>query len=130
MTIQKLAAALIRSFEGLRLTAYADAGKGTVTIGFGHTKGVKLGDTITYEQAEAFLAEDCAPLLEMVKGESLISAAAYVSFGYNCGQGALQKVLEGRSKLSDYTHAGGKVLPGLVSRRSLEQALIDASSPV
>lgn len=36
---------LIESFEGLRLTAYQDS-VGVWTIGYGHTKGVKKGQTI------------------------------------------------------------------------------------
>lgn len=45
--------------EGLRLKAYIDT-VGVRTIGYGHTKGVKKGDVITREQAEAFLDEDIA----------------------------------------------------------------------
>ena len=33
-------------FEGLRLTAYRDAA-GVLTIGYGHTKGVREGDRIS-----------------------------------------------------------------------------------
>ena len=43
---------LIKSFEGLRLSAYrcpADI----PTIGYGTTAGVKMGDTITKERAHA-----------------------------------------------------------------------------
>ena len=48
---------LIKSFEGLRLSAYrcpADI----PTIGYGTTSGVKMGDTITKERAEELLRED------------------------------------------------------------------------
>jgi lysozyme len=48
---------IIKSFEGLKLKAYNDS-TGTATIGYGHTKGVKLGQTITAAQALVFLAED------------------------------------------------------------------------
>lgn len=47
---------LIKSFEGLRLSAYrcpADI----PTIGYGTTSGVKMGDTITKERAEELLRE-------------------------------------------------------------------------
>ena len=122
----KLAAALIRVFEGLRTKAYKDAG-GVWTIGYGHTQGVKEGDTCTPEQAEAWLAEDAAPLLALVAGRLPVEAAALVSFGYNCGAGALKRVLAGQTDLRRWVKAGGKVLPGLVSRRELEAALIEAS---
>ena len=47
----------IQRFEGCRLTAYlCPAGKWT--IGFGHTEGVKKGDTITQEEAYRLLDED------------------------------------------------------------------------
>jgi lysozyme len=44
---------LIESFEGLRLTSYQDS-VGVRTIGYGHTQGVKQGQTITQQQAQAF----------------------------------------------------------------------------
>ncbi|MDT0206988.1 lysozyme [Serratia marcescens] len=52
----------IKGFEKLRLKAYPDPGTGGKpwTIGWGHTKGVKPGDRITQEQAEAFFSEDLA----------------------------------------------------------------------
>ena len=60
--------------------------------------------------------------------------AALVSFAYNLGTGALEKstlakhVKEGNYKaaaneFSKWTHAGGKVLPGLVTRRNEEREL-------
>lgn len=50
---------LIRAHEGLRLKAYlCPAGKWT--IGYGHTKGVRPGDTCTKEEAENMLRLDAA----------------------------------------------------------------------
>ena len=43
--------------EGLRLKAYRCTA-GRLTIGFGHTRGVKSGDVITEEQALAWLDDD------------------------------------------------------------------------
>jgi lysozyme len=48
--------ALIRHFEGCKLSAYKDTA-GILTIGYGHTKGVKQGE-ITQEQADQFLLDD------------------------------------------------------------------------
>ena len=48
---------LIKQFEGLRLNAYLCAA-GKMTIGWGHCKGVKLGDTINEALAERYLRED------------------------------------------------------------------------
>jgi lysozyme len=131
VNVATLAAALIRSFEGLRLTAYEDSG-GVWTIAMGHTLDVNKGDTCTYEQAVEWLEEDAAPLLTLVKDEPMIAAAAYVSFGYNCGRSALELVLEGKIKLEAYGlhDRHGNVLPGLVARRNLEAALIASVAPV
>lgn len=125
MTSIELAARLIRVFEGLRLVAYPDSGH-VPTIGFGHTKDVKPGDTCSFEQAQAWLAEDLAPLIGLVKDRETLEAAALLSFGYNCGAGALAKVLIGKASLGDFTHdRKGNELPGLVARRGLEAALIE-----
>ena len=43
--------------EGVRLTAYLDT-VGVWTIGFGHTAGVKKGDTCSMEQAHRWLQDD------------------------------------------------------------------------
>ena len=45
--------------EGLRLEAYRDAA-GVVTIGYGHTKGVLMGDRITKYWAKDLLMRDVA----------------------------------------------------------------------
>lgn len=48
---------LTQAREGLRLEAYKDGG-GVWTIGYGHTRGVKSGQTCTAEQAEAWYLSD------------------------------------------------------------------------
>ena len=54
--------ALIKEFEGLELEAYPDPGNKVTgepwTIGYGHTVGVRRGDTCTEEQATEWLRED------------------------------------------------------------------------
>lgn len=45
--------------EGMRTTSYLD-GAGVPTICVGHTKGVKLGMTVSKAQCEAWLREDLA----------------------------------------------------------------------
>jgi lysozyme len=132
VNVATLAAALIRVFEGCRLTAYQDSG-GIWTIGFGHTgPDIKEGLTITYVQALMALEFDAKPLLALVENEPMQAAAAYVSFGYNCGRSALELVLEGKIKLEAYGlhDKHGNVLPGLVARRNLEAALIASVAPV
>lgn len=131
MNVAMLAAALIRVFEGVRLTAYQDTG-GVWTIGFGHTgPEVVSGYTISYDQAVEQLQANITPMLGLVKDEPVVAAAAYVSFGYNCGYHTLQLVLEGQAKLENFVHdRHGNLLPGLVRRRNLEAALIASAAPV
>lgn len=127
MTTQELSFKIIRVFEGLRLIAYQDPG-GVWTIGYGHTKGVVPGMRCTPEEARAWFAEDSKALFQEVADIPLLEAAAYVSFGYNCGLGALRKLLHGKITFKDRIRdRRGNVLPGLVSRRELEQALVDVS---
>ena len=52
--IQKL-----KEFEGLRLSAYRDAA-GVPTIGYGHTRRVKMGDKLTTYWADQLLRKDVA----------------------------------------------------------------------
>ena len=47
----------IRSDEACRLIAYQDGG-GVWTLGYGHTAGVKPGDTCTMDQAKTWLYYD------------------------------------------------------------------------
>jgi lysozyme len=129
-TVEQLSACLIGILEGTRLKAYQDSGL-VWTIGIGHTKDVKPGDTCTPDQVAQWFAEDSAPLFKMVQGLPTLKAAALVSFGYNCGQGALGKVLAGTDVISNprYIHdMKGNTLPGLVNRRRLEQMLIELST--
>lgn len=128
MTVATLATRLIQTFEGIRLIAYWDRTGHVWTIGYGHTKDVTGSMIITQAQADAFLIEDCAPLLLMVAGRPTLEAAALVSFGFNCGAGALANVLSGRIVLENYgLTSHGVRLPGLVARRALEAALIAVS---
>lgn len=84
---------LIKQFEGLKLEAYVcPAGK--LTIGYGHTNGVKSGQTITKEQAEDLVKQDydsaCKDVLSLVKvpiNQNQLGALA--SFVFNLGKNAL-----------------------------------------
>ena len=132
VTTAELAEALIAVFEGSRLTAYQDSG-GVWTIGVGHTSGVTAGMTCTPEQASQWFAEDAAPLLSKLAmmpqyaPTNPLEAAGYISFGYNCGLGALTKVLNGADTIDNPVHTTdrhGNVQPGLVNRRRLESLLV------
>ncbi len=131
--------ALIKQFEGERLTAYlCPANK--LTIGVGHTgDDVKPGQKITVAESEALLRADLA------KFEKAVSAAvkvplnqnqfdALVVLAFNIGPGAfagstLVRLLNSKdyagaaAQFERWNKGGGKVLPGLVSRRAAEAAL-------
>lgn len=53
----ELAMAFVKAEETLRLKAYK-CPKGVWTIGWGHTGGVKEGDTCTKAQADAWIRSD------------------------------------------------------------------------
>lgn len=129
MTAAILASCLIRVSEGCRLKAYKDTG-GVWTIGHGHTgPEVVDGLTITQAQADAYFTADVAPLVKQVAGRPLIEAAVLISFGYNCGAGALARLMRGEISLDSYGRRdkNGVIQPGLMSRRDLEAALLAAS---
>lgn len=83
---------LIKQFEGLRLEAYLCAA-GYPTIGWGHIKGVKLGDTINEAQAVTFLREDIAnfesQLLKALNADAIeikqCEFDALICFAFNLG---------------------------------------------
>ena len=127
---------LIKNFEGLRLTAYK-CPAGVPTIGYGHTKNVKMGDVITLEQANLYLLQDlkgsifCVNEYDKIYNFTQNEFDALVSFTFNCGKGNLTK-LTGKGtrskaligqKILEYNKAGGKVLRGLVRRRQAEHDL-------
>ncbi|MBK3870977.1 lysozyme [Stutzerimonas frequens] len=133
---------LIKSFEGLRLSAYKDV-VGVVTIGYGTTSGVKMGDTITKERAEELLREDVKRFEQQVQRLVKVPLTqgqfdALVSFVYNLGAGNLSNSTLLRllnagdyagagAQFERWNKAGGKVLAGLVRRRAAERALFEGA---
>ena len=121
--------------EGLRLTAYRDAG-GVLTIGYGHTKGVREGDRISEYWANELLAEDVAHTATAVKELKVARTEgqldALTSLAFNIGidalkQSTLLRVIRAGGSKADikrefkrWVYCQGKVLPGLVKRREWE----------
>ena len=93
----------IIDFEGCKLTAYK-CPAGVWTIGVGHTKGVKQGQTITKAQAMALLKGDLLPCENYVNNLGVCKTQgefdAIVDFAFNLGTAAL-----GRSTLLKYIRA-------------------------
>lgn len=135
---------LIKYWEELRLEAYLPTPNDVWTIGWGHTKGVKKGDTITVEEAKDFLREDIAwaeaAVNDLVKVKlNQNQFDALVSFVFNVGTTNFKKsTLLKKLNAGDYNGAAeqfprwnkqkGKVLNGLVKRRADEmQYFLSAS---
>ena len=141
----------IQKHEGLRLKAYLCSAN-VWTIGWGHTSGVKKGDTCTKEQAVAFLATDIKSFETSVNRLVTVELTqnqfdALISFTFNLGAGALQtSTLLKKVNAKDFAGAAdeflkwdnitvtkkdkdGKLIkvkqeePGLVTRRKAEREL-------
>ena len=141
MQISKAGLDLIKQFEGLYLKAYR-CPAGVPTIGYGHTAGVAMGQTITQQQADDYLRRDVRQFERAVARLATVPLTqgqfdALVSFAFNLGEGALaQSTLLRLLNAGDYAgaaaqfdrwnKAGGRVLPGLVRRRAAERALFES----
>lgn len=134
MKINEKGLNLIKNFEGCRLTAYK-CPAGILTIGYGHTgSDVKAGMTITKEKADELLRKDLERFEKSVSATVKLPLnenqfSALVSFTYNCGVGNLRTLIKNRNikqigdSILKYNKAGGKILSGLVKRRSAEHNL-------
>jgi lysozyme len=146
MDALKLAADIAKVFEGIKLRPYLCPAN-VPTIGYGSTRyedgrKVKMSDPpIGIERAEALLMLEMAscgrgalrycPTLGAYPGR----LAAITDFCYNLGVGRLQqstlrrRINQGdweaaKKELMKWVRGGGRVLPGLVSRRKAEAALM------
>ena len=130
--------ALVKSFEGCKLKAYR-CPAGVLTCGWGTTDGVEEDTEWTQEEADKRLMEDLAIFELRVKKLLLLEPtsnqlAALVSFAYNVGTmnlrtSTLLKLFNAgdfagaAEQFPRWNKAAGKVLPGLITRRTAEQAL-------
>ena len=128
--IQKL-----KAFEGLRLEAYRDAA-GVPTIGYGHTKGVRMGDRLTAYWADQLLRKDVGQVAYEVMQLGVVHTQgqldALTSFAFNLGIGRLirstllKTIRNGgsmhqiRKEFMRWVYADGKRLKGLEKRRKWE----------
>jgi lysozyme len=138
------ALALIKQFEGCKLTAYPDPGPGGKpwTIGWGATTdsyghSIAEGTKWTQQQADQRLASHVAEFARGVDDAlagtpvTAMQKGALVSLAYNIGVGALAgSTLLRKHKAKDYagaaeqflvwSRAGGRVMQGLTNRRTAE----------
>lgn len=133
--IPECALALIRTFEGLRLTAYR-CPAGVWTIGYGHTRTAREGMTITQDKAEYLLLDDARAAGAVIDAAVKVPLTknefgALVSFVFNVGEGnfrrstLLKQLNMGwhdqiPAQLMRWNKAGGVVLGGLSRRRTAE----------
>jgi len=138
---------LIKRYEGLKLRAYRCQAK-VLTIGYGHTKGVKPGQQITSEKAEKLLLQDIKKhtnkiVISLKQAGASVNQNqldALVSLSFNIGICAfLSSTLFRRIREKDYARAalefgkwnkitsnGKKVESnGLTRRRAAEKKLFE-----
>ncbi|MBR1770070.1 MAG: lysozyme [Bacteroidales bacterium] len=132
---------LIKSFEGLRLTAYKPVKtEKYFTIGYGHcSASIREGMTITQKLAEQYLKEDLQKFEQGINGQHLKinqnQFDALVSFAFNVGlknfaiSTLLRKIKLGannpaiRDEFMRWVYSGGNKLAGLERRRKAEADL-------
>ena len=138
MNISNTGIDLIKHFEGCETEAYL-CPAGVPTIGYGHIKGVQMGDVITEAQAHEMLVEELDEYESYINdlvtvGLNQNQFDAMVSWVYNLGGGNLRastllKVLNSGdyagvpAQIMRWNKAGGKVLEGLTRRRQAEADL-------
>lgn len=132
---------LVKSFEGLELEPYADAG-GKLTIGYGHL--IKPGEyftKISHTRAHELLREDLRVAEAYVKRYVRVKLnenqfAALVSLVYNIGPGNFHKstllsqlnkgqTARAAEEFLRWNKVGNKTLAGLVRRREAEKTLFE-----
>ena len=132
---------LIKKFEGCRLEAYYCSG-GVLTIGYGHTGGVKETDVITQEEADKLLKGDVLKFEQYVEDNVIVELDqsqfdALVAWTFNLGPGNLREsTMLKKLNNSDFAsvpfemrrwnRAGGKTLDGLIRRRNAEALLFQS----
>ena len=126
---------MVKKYEGLYLHAYR-CSSDVLTIGYGHTEGVKVGDVITEKEADNYLIQDLSEaynyVLHYIKKYNFTLTSnqieALTSFTFNCGAGNLNKMLSSCKTIDDIPkkmisynkNVYGTVLSGLVKRRNSE----------
>lgn len=129
---------VLQGYEGLVLKAEPDP-VGIPTICYGHTEGVKLGDSMTKQECDYLLAIEVMEYMKAVDAMVTVDMpetrlAALSSFAYNVGPENLRKstllkllnaghTREACNELLRWNKARGIVLRGLVKRREQEKEL-------
>lgn len=136
--------ALIQSYEKCRLEAYMPTPDDVPTIGWGHTRGVAMGDTCTQEQADAWFLEDIAWVEECVNRavtmpltqpefDSLCSLCFNIGCRAFSGSTLVRLLNNGdydgaAEQFSHWNKQHGKELAGLTKRRAAEAELFEETA--
>jgi len=140
MKISEEGIELLKKFEGCKLEAYQDS-VGVWTIGYGHTKGVYKGMTISQDDAEEMLEEEMEEYEGYIEEYVEVPLSqnefdALVCWVYNLGPTNLRnstllmvlnqsKFDEVPEQIKRWNKAGGEILKGLVRRREAEALLFE-----
>ncbi|MBQ8542925.1 MAG: lysozyme [Bacteroidaceae bacterium] len=148
MKISEYAEEVLKEHEGLRLKAYR-CSSGVLTIGYGHTRNVKMGDVIDKDTAERFFVEDVEAVERLVDREPFakdLSQGQYdalVSFLFNVKYSSYQTSTLRRKIINNvndvtipdefrrWVYGTDPVtkkkikLPGLVKRREWEASMYE-----
>lgn len=135
-----IASDFVKQWEGRELKAYR-CSAGVLSIGYGHTKGVKEGDEISASEAEQLLVEDLTAISDDLNrlvnvGVTEGQYIALLSLAFNVGASAVKKSTllfhlnhkrydEAAAEFDKWIYAGGKVSEGLKRRRAAERALFE-----
>ena len=140
MNISNEGLSLIKKFEGCELEAYK-CSAGVWTIGYGHTKNVRKGMTISKEQADNMLLNELDEYCEHV--EKAVDGTlkqnefdALVSWTYNLGstnlnESTMLRVLNEKdyeevpNQLKRWNKVSGVINDGLIRRREAEALLFE-----
>lgn len=134
---------IVKHWEALRLEAYLPTPDDVPTIGWGHTRGVRMGDKITLAEAEALLTADLQEFhdgVAKVLGKRVLAKTtqnqfdAMVSLAFNIGMtnfntSSLLKFHKDGNHEAAYAqfhlwiYQNKKRLRGLIRRREMEASL-------
>ena len=126
----------VKFYEGFHSRPYICPG-GVRTIGYGFTGTYAKRKSIDKKTADRILREEIKNHIAIVRNNVKVKLTphqemALASFTFNCGEGALKKLVNGKGRLNDgnyksievllpqYRKANNRVLKGLVNRRQWE----------
>lgn len=134
----------VKRFEGFSNVRYK-CPAGVDTIGYGFTGKTARREWISRSESNKLLQKELASCQKIVKKNVHVKLTdaqlwALTSFTYNCGEGSLRMLVNGKGRLNSgnyrsipkllplYCKGDGTVLRGLVKRRSWECSLWNLKS--